>query len=62
MLAKHEALVSGTTVPHDKSKSESSKSPVSLDAPLVDTGESSKQADGRYVYFLEFVLSIWAES
>ena len=51
VLAKHEALVSGTTVPQDKPKPESSKSPAILDAPLLDTGESSKQVDGRYVYF-----------
>lgn len=48
VLAKHEAIASGTVVPLADSKPNSSKALVDVDAPLVDTGESSKQTDGRY--------------
>lgn len=46
VLAKHEAISSGTVVVQENSKPESSKALVDVDAPLVDTGESSKQANG----------------
>ncbi|KAL2940066.1 TOM1-like protein 9 [Bienertia sinuspersici] len=46
VLAKHEALSSGTVLPQEDSKPISSKALVDVEAPLVDTGESSKQADG----------------
>ncbi|XP_021739199.1 TOM1-like protein 9 [Chenopodium quinoa] len=46
VLAKHEAISSGIKVPQENSKPESSKGLVDVDAPLVDTGESSKQTDG----------------
>lgn len=44
LLAKHEALASGTAVPVDKPKNENSKALVPTDAPLIDTGDS-KQPD-----------------
>ncbi|GAB2275701.1 hypothetical protein Dimus_010455 [Dionaea muscipula] len=47
VLAKHEALASGTTIQPVKPKPESVQALVDVDAPLVDTGESNKQADGR---------------
>ncbi|XP_010668108.2 TOM1-like protein 9 isoform X1 [Beta vulgaris subsp. vulgaris] len=45
VLAKHEAISSGTVL-KENSDTVSSKALVDVDAPLVDTGESSKQADG----------------
>lgn len=45
VLAKHEALASGTAIQQPKSKPESVQTP--MDALLVDTGESSKLADTR---------------
>ncbi|KAK9683733.1 hypothetical protein RND81_10G161300 [Saponaria officinalis] len=47
VLAKHEAIVSGKTPVLESSNPESSKGLVDVDAPLVDTGETSKQADAR---------------
>ncbi|GAA0159219.1 transporter [Lithospermum erythrorhizon] len=41
VLAKHEAISSGTTIPDEKSKSGAL---VDVDAPLIDTGESKEQA------------------
>ncbi|CAO2825927.1 unnamed protein product [Amaranthus hypochondriacus] len=46
VLAKHEAIASGNVVLQETPKSESSKALVDVDAPLVDTGESSKQTVG----------------
>ncbi|XP_056699144.1 TOM1-like protein 9 isoform X2 [Spinacia oleracea] len=46
VLAKHEAICSGTVLSLENSKPESNKALVDVDAPLVDTGETSKQADG----------------
>lgn len=46
VLAKHEAISSGTSVQTAKPKAEPSRTLVDVDAPLVDTGDS-KQADGR---------------
>ncbi|KAL9227296.1 hypothetical protein vseg_003001 [Gypsophila vaccaria] len=45
VLAKHEAIASGNSLLLKNSQPESSKGLVDVDAPLVDTGESSKQAD-----------------
>ncbi|KAH9615382.1 hypothetical protein KSS87_012229 [Heliosperma pusillum] len=45
LLAKHEAVASGNNLLLENSKPESSKGLVDVDSPLVDTGESSKQAD-----------------
>ncbi|KAJ8432396.1 hypothetical protein Cgig2_009998 [Carnegiea gigantea] len=47
LLAKHEAIVSGSPVSQKRPESGSGQALVDVDAPLVDTGESSKQADGR---------------
>lgn len=49
VLARHESIASGTPLPQEKSETESSKDLVDVDAPLVDTGESSKQAGERSV-------------
>ena len=48
VLAKHEAIASGNVVLQENPKPESSKALVDVDAPLVNTGESSKQTVGRY--------------
>ncbi|KAL9226822.1 hypothetical protein vseg_002591 [Gypsophila vaccaria] len=45
VLAKHEAIASGKTPLPENSNSELSKGLVDVDAPLVDTGETSKQTD-----------------
>lgn len=48
VLAKHEAISSGTPVPPgDKPKPETPGSLVDVGGPLVDTGDSSKQPNGR---------------
>ncbi|KAK9699843.1 hypothetical protein RND81_08G198800 [Saponaria officinalis] len=47
VLAKHEAIASGNSLLLKNSEPESSKGPVDVDAPLVDTGENSKQTDAR---------------
>ena len=47
VLAKHEAIASGNVVLQENPKPESSKALVDVEAPLVDTGENSKQTDGR---------------
>ncbi|KAF3446435.1 hypothetical protein FNV43_RR11614 [Rhamnella rubrinervis] len=47
LLAKHEAIASGTPVQKENSKPEPAGALVDVDAPLVDTGDSSKQPDGR---------------
>lgn len=49
ILAKHEAIVSGTPILQEKAKASSSQALVDVDAPLVDTGDSSKQADERSI-------------
>lgn len=46
VLAKHEAISSGTSVPAEKQKPESSGSLVDVEAPLVDTGDQPKKPDG----------------
>lgn len=52
LLAKHESLASGKsaqTAQTDKPKTESKSSGalVDVDGPLVDTGDATKQPDGR---------------
>ncbi|KAK8645133.1 hypothetical protein V6N13_118982 [Hibiscus sabdariffa] len=47
VLAKHEELASGTSSPTDKPKPEPARKLVNVDGPLLDTGNSSKQFDGR---------------
>ncbi|XVE97553.1 hypothetical protein REPUB_Repub03eG0029200 [Reevesia pubescens] len=47
VLAKHEAIASGTSSQSDKPKPEPARDLVNVDGPLVDTGDSSKQSDGR---------------
>ncbi|XVE53721.1 hypothetical protein DITRI_Ditri03aG0025200 [Diplodiscus trichospermus] len=47
VLAKHEAIASGTSSQANKPKPEAARELVNVDSPLVDTGESSKQSDGR---------------
>lgn len=47
VLAKHEALASGTAVKMEKPKSEPAGKLVDVDGPLLDTGDNSKQPDGR---------------
>lgn len=49
VLTSYEALASGmpgTSVQIEKPKSETGKSLVDVDAPLIDTGDSSNQANG----------------
>ncbi|XP_022754583.1 TOM1-like protein 9 isoform X2 [Durio zibethinus] len=46
VLAKHEAIASGTSQA-DKPKLEPARELVNVDGPLVDTGDSSKQSEGR---------------
>lgn len=46
VLAKHEAIASGKSAQPDKSKPESSGALLDVDGPLVDTGDTRKQADG----------------
>ncbi|POO03949.1 GAT domain containing protein [Trema orientale] len=47
VLAKHEAISSGTSVKLEKPKPNYAGALVDVDGPLVDTGDSSKQPDGR---------------
>ncbi|XVF48533.1 hypothetical protein PTKIN_Ptkin03bG0198300 [Pterospermum kingtungense] len=47
VLAKHESIASGTYSQADKTKPEPARELVNVDAPLVDTGGSSKQSEGR---------------
>ncbi|GMG99063.1 hypothetical protein Nepgr_000903 [Nepenthes gracilis] len=47
LLAKHEAIASGTAVHPVKPKPESVQALVDVDGTRVDKGESSKQANGR---------------
>ena len=47
MLAKHEAIASGTSVQSEKPKPEPVGALVDVGGPLVVTGDSSKQPDGR---------------
>ncbi|OMP01913.1 phosphatase 2C (PP2C)-like protein [Corchorus olitorius] len=46
VLAKHEAISSGTSSQAEKPKPEPAKELVNVDGPLVDTGDSSKQSGG----------------
>lgn len=46
LLAKHEAIASGTPVPKEKPKTEPVQALVEVDNPLVDTGDSNKKPDG----------------
>lgn len=45
LLAKHEAIASGTPVPKEIPKSEPVRALVDIDKPLVDTGDSNKKPD-----------------
>ncbi|GMI92548.1 TOM1-LIKE 9 [Hibiscus trionum] len=47
VLAKHEELASGTSSQADKHKPEPAREHVNVNGPLLDTGNSSKQSDGR---------------
>ncbi|KAK4761681.1 hypothetical protein SAY87_029565 [Trapa incisa] len=47
VLAKHEAIASGSSILTGKPKSESAGALVDASSPLVDTGDSSKDQDGR---------------
>ncbi|KAF7830126.1 TOM1-like protein 9 [Senna tora] len=49
VLAKHEAIASGISAQNqpEKSKATPAKALVDVDAPLVDTGDTSKQTDMR---------------
>nr|XP_043640048.1 TOM1-like protein 9 isoform X2 [Erigeron canadensis] len=42
VLSKHESLVSGTPVPSESSKPETSKALVPVDSPLIDTGDTTQ--------------------
>lgn len=42
VLTKHDALVSGTSVPSDKPKTETSQALVPVDALLIDTGDTKQ--------------------
>lgn len=46
VLAKHEALVTGTPVPSEKSKPETSRALVPIDAPLIDAEPRSATGGG----------------
>ncbi|KAJ8751873.1 hypothetical protein K2173_026074 [Erythroxylum novogranatense] len=46
VLAKHEAIASGTSAAAGKPKPESSGALLDVDAPLVDTGDNNKQVGG----------------
>ncbi|XP_055833590.1 TOM1-like protein 9 [Solanum dulcamara] len=46
LLAKHEAIASGTSVKGEASKSEPVGSLVDVDSPLIDTGTSNKSDQG----------------
>ncbi|XVF89200.1 hypothetical protein PTKIN_Ptkin19aG0111100 [Pterospermum kingtungense] len=47
VLAKHESISSGTFSLADKPKPEAAREIVNVDGPLIDTGDSSKQSEGR---------------
>ncbi|XP_062163957.1 TOM1-like protein 9 [Alnus glutinosa] len=47
LLARHEAIASGTPVPAEKPKPEPVGALVDVDGPLVVTGDNSKKPDGR---------------
>ncbi|KAM1200568.1 hypothetical protein ACFX2I_016837 [Malus domestica] len=47
LLAKHEAIASGNPVQPDKPKPAANGALVNVGGPLVDTGNDSKQPDGR---------------
>ncbi|PKI60679.1 hypothetical protein CRG98_018926 [Punica granatum] len=47
VLAKHEAIASGNSVEMEKPKPESSGALIDVNGPLVDTGDSNKEQDGR---------------
>ncbi|XWS72559.1 hypothetical protein CRYUN_Cryun02cG0050200 [Craigia yunnanensis] len=47
VLAKHEALASGTSSQADKPVTEPARELVNVNGPLVDTGDSNKQSEGR---------------
>lgn len=47
LLAKHEAIASGNPVQPDKPKPGPAGALVDVGGPLVDTGNDSKQHDGR---------------
>ncbi|OMO91027.1 VHS domain-containing protein [Corchorus olitorius] len=47
VLAKHEAIASGTSLQAEKAKPEPANELLDVDGPLVDTGDSSKQSLGR---------------
>lgn len=47
VLAKHESIASGTPIKTEKPKGEPSGALLDVDAPLVDTGDNSKQPNGR---------------
>ncbi|KAJ8552136.1 hypothetical protein K7X08_028579 [Anisodus acutangulus] len=46
VLAKHEAIASGTSVKGETSKSEPARSLVDVDSPLIDTGTSNQSDQG----------------
>jgi hypothetical protein len=51
LLARHESILSGTSTQNgnqiENSKPASAGQLVDIDAPLVDTGDTGKQTDGR---------------
>ncbi|KAE8654591.1 putative D-alanine aminotransferase [Hibiscus syriacus] len=47
LLARHEAIASGTSSQEIKPKPEPAKEPANVNGPLIDTGDSSKQSEGR---------------
>lgn len=47
ILAKHEAIASGTYVQTEKTKPEPVRSLVDVGGPLADAGDNTKQPDGR---------------
>ncbi|TYI72005.1 hypothetical protein E1A91_D07G028600v1 [Gossypium mustelinum] len=47
VLTRHEAIASGTPSKANKPKPEPAKELVNVDSPLIDTGDSSKQSEGR---------------
>lgn len=47
VLAKHDAIASGTSLQTEKPKPELVRGIVDVDGLLVDTGDKSRQPDGR---------------
>ncbi|GMI89318.1 hypothetical protein HRI_002601100 [Hibiscus trionum] len=47
LLARHEAIASGTSSQANNPKPEPAKELVNVGGPLIDTGDSSKQSEGR---------------